>query len=182
MASSRPMRDPVDKRGWMAPEERQPRCFSSLHTWEQGRSNKPRIVQDDQAGNHLSSGSPALPCLRLRSYRGSPKLGRELSHFSGFAIRHHGQGSGQKEGLFGLFIQRDKNLSWRGSMVAGRCDVWSWMLRAHILKCKHETEKELRKLLGSEHQTPPPVTLLVARPHLPTLTKQCHQLVAKYPK
>lgn len=75
------LRDPVDKRGWMAPEERQPRCFSSLHTWEQGRSNKPRRVQDNQAGNHLSSGSPALPCLRLGGYHGSPKLGTELVSF-----------------------------------------------------------------------------------------------------
>lgn len=67
-------------------------------------------------------------------------------------------------------------------MVAGRYDGWSWMLRAHILKYKHETERELRMLLDLEPQTLPPVTLLVARPHLPTLTKQCHQLVAKCPK
>lgn len=32
VASSRPVRDPVDKRWWMAPEEQQSRCFSSLHT------------------------------------------------------------------------------------------------------------------------------------------------------
>lgn len=41
-------------------------------------------------------------------------------------------------------------------MAAGRYDGWSWMLRAHILKYKHETERELRMLLGLEPQTPSP--------------------------
>jgi hypothetical protein len=42
----------------------------------------------------------------------------------------------RREGLFGLHMQREENISRWGIVAAGRHGGWIWVLRAYILSYK----------------------------------------------